>query len=227
MKSSMRVVTVANVKGGCGKTTISQNLAVMLERSGRGPVVMMDTDAPQGSLSAWWNRRTEEAPAMAGLEGGLAELPAKLEALAAAGYRFCVIDTGPRDPAEDERAAAPIRVADLVLIPCKTSLKDLEASAPTIGYCERHDRKFAFILNEVKPNTASTPQSVAALSAYGPVSTQFIGDRAIFQSADNDGHVPFELAPKGIAAQEMNGLMEFVISRFPEHTAVKKEKARA
>jgi chromosome partitioning protein len=226
MKSAMRVLTVANVKGGCGKTTLTQNLAVLLEACGHGPVVMFDIDAPQGSLSAWWNRREAETPAIAGLEGGLAELPAKLEALAAAGYRWCVIDTGPRDPFEDEKAAAPIRVADLVLIPCKTSIKDMEASAPTISYAEQQGRKFVFVLNEVKPRTSSTPQSVAALSQYGPVSPQFIGDRTVFQSADNDGRTAVELEPNGKAAEEVRGLMDFVISRFPEFKKPMKEKAR-
>ncbi|MCK9687353.1 ParA family protein [Scleromatobacter humisilvae] len=227
MNSTIRVITVASMKGGSGKSTVAQNLAVSLELAGHGPVVMADTDAPQGSLSAWWNRREAETPAMAELAGGLAELPTKLQALAAAGYRWCIIDTGPRDPFEDERPAIAIRVADLVVIPAKTSIKDLEAAAPTIRYATEQGKRFLFVLNEVKANTLMTPQAVAVLSEYGPVVPKFLGDRTLFQSADNDGRTAIELQPKGKAAEEVRGLMEFVLSRFPEFAKPMKEKVRA
>ena len=60
----MQVVVLASQKGGSGKTTLSGHLAVEAERSGMGPVVLIDTD-PQGSLSDWWNARGAETPAFA------------------------------------------------------------------------------------------------------------------------------------------------------------------
>ena len=56
MLGSMRVVVVTSQKGGSGKTTLSGHLAVEAERTGYGPVTLMDTD-PQGSLASWWNAR--------------------------------------------------------------------------------------------------------------------------------------------------------------------------
>ena len=50
----MRVLALASQKGGSGKTTLSGHLAVQAQRSGAGPVVLIDID-PQGSLADWWN----------------------------------------------------------------------------------------------------------------------------------------------------------------------------
>ena len=59
---SGQVITVAQQKGGSGKTTIAANLAVALARAGHD-VALLDTD-PQGSLGRWFMTRRE-----AGLEG--------------------------------------------------------------------------------------------------------------------------------------------------------------
>jgi len=62
----MRVLVVAGQMGGCGKSTLAGHLAVQAERAGAGRVVLVDAD-PQGSLSAWWNERKADTPAMAAL----------------------------------------------------------------------------------------------------------------------------------------------------------------
>ncbi|MBO0711839.1 MAG: hypothetical protein J2P47_11240 [Acetobacteraceae bacterium] len=54
--------------------------------------MLIDTD-PQGSLSAWWNVRGAQTPALAPTT--IAELPDKLAALAEAGYRVAVVDAPP------------------------------------------------------------------------------------------------------------------------------------
>src|SRR4249919_774238 len=103
----MNVIVLASQKGGAGKTTLAAHLAVAAEAVGDGPAVLIDTD-PQGSLSAWWNVRTAESPALAPTT--IAELPAKLEALAAAGYAFAFVDT---PPAITEAIGAVVASADL------------------------------------------------------------------------------------------------------------------
>ena len=56
MTDGVRVLVFASQKGGSGKTTLSGHIAVEAERSGDGPVALIDTD-PQGSLAKWWNAR--------------------------------------------------------------------------------------------------------------------------------------------------------------------------
>lgn len=109
-------------KGGVGKTTLAGHLAVEAERSGAGPVALLDTD-PQGSLAAWWNARAAETPLF--VRGDLATLDGQLRQLAEAGVGLVVIDT---PPAITDNIAAVVCQADLVVIPTRPSPHDLRAA---------------------------------------------------------------------------------------------------
>ena len=100
----MQVIVLASQKGGAGKTTLAAHLAVAAEAAGDGPAVLIDTD-PQGSLSAWWNVRDAETPALAPTT--IAELPAKLAALADGRLRG--------SPSSIRRRPSPRRSAPLSL----------------------------------------------------------------------------------------------------------------
>ncbi len=50
-----RAFTVAQQKGGSGKTTLAAHLAVAFTRGGKS-VAVLDTD-PQGSLGEWFDER--------------------------------------------------------------------------------------------------------------------------------------------------------------------------
>src|SRR5215210_3574338 len=115
----MHVIVLASQKGGAGKTTLAAHIAVAVEAAGDGPTVLIDTD-PQGSLSAWWNVREAQSPAMATTT--IAALPEKLAELAKAGYRLVVVDT---PPAITEAIRSVVQSAELVLIPTRPSPHDL------------------------------------------------------------------------------------------------------
>jgi cellulose biosynthesis protein BcsQ len=53
------VLAVANQKGGCGKTTLSMNIAGALAREGNYRVLLIDSD-PQASAMQW-RKNTEES----------------------------------------------------------------------------------------------------------------------------------------------------------------------
>ena len=61
-----RIITVAQQKGGSGKTTLTANLAVALRRKGF-TVAVLDTD-PQGSLGRWFMERLQAVGEDGGLE---------------------------------------------------------------------------------------------------------------------------------------------------------------
>src|SRR4051812_7402364 len=109
-KARIRVIVLASQKGGAGKTTLAAHLAIAAEAAGAGPAVLIDTD-PQGSLSAWWNVRQANTPALA--SATIAELPEKLAAISQAGYTLAVVDT---PPAITDAIRSVVAIADLVLI---------------------------------------------------------------------------------------------------------------
>ena len=79
-------------KGGVGKTTISGHLAVEAERTGHGPVALIDTDE-QGNLADWWNARQAPTPLFA--RADIASLGTALQGLRQQGVRLVIIDTPP------------------------------------------------------------------------------------------------------------------------------------
>jgi chromosome partitioning protein len=208
----MHVVVLASQKGGAGKTTLAAHLAVAAEAAGDGPAVLIDTD-PQGSLSAWWNVREAQTPALAPTT--IAELPAKLVALAAGGYSLAVVDT---PPAITEAIGAVVQSADLVLIPTRPSPHDLRAVGSTVDLVRKADKPFVFAVTQAKPNAKLTVQAVAALSEHGIVAPAVIHDRVDYAGSMIDGRTVQETDRKGRSAAEMVELWSFVKARLTKST---------
>ena len=204
----MKVLVLASQKGGAGKTTIAAHVGVAAELADAGPVVLIDTD-PQGSLSAWWNSREADTPALASTT--LAELPEKLAALAQAGFKLAVIDT---PPAITEAIRDVVKLADLVLIPTRPSPHDLRAVGSTVDIAQEVARPFAFVVTQAKPTARLTVQAVAALSAHGAVAPAIVHDRVDYAASMVDGRTVQETDPKGRSAEEIRQLFAFVQERM-------------
>jgi chromosome partitioning protein len=200
----MRVLALCAQKGGVGKTTLSGHIAVQAERSGHGPVAVIDID-PQGSLAAWWTARRTEAPAFVATT--LAELPADLERLRADGCRLVVIDTPPAISMAIQRV---IKLADLVAIPTRPSPHDLRAVAGTVDMVERANKAMVFILNGATPRAKITSDAAVALSQHGTVAPTFIHHRTAFAAAMIDGRTVMELGDQGSAAREVEELWVYL-----------------
>jgi len=98
MSMSGHIITVAQHKGGAGKTTLTAHLAVTWAELGRR-VAVLDTD-PQGSLGLWYRQR----------QSGLGRRAQPLAYAAATGWRV---------GAELERLS---RISDLVLVDTPPSI---------------------------------------------------------------------------------------------------------
>jgi chromosome partitioning protein len=202
----MKTIVVNSQKGGSGKTTLVAHLAVEAERSGDGPVYVIDTD-PQGTLSTWHEKREVETPQrveiqLAGLANGLAILQERKAA-------YCFIDTAPTRTDEN---VALFRMADLVLVPIRPSPSDLWAAAATVALLKEAGIPFLFVLTQAKANASITAQAAAALSHHGPVAETFIADRVPYAAAMTDGRTAIELTSKGPAAQETAALWKNIKS---------------
>ena len=121
----MQTVTLVAQKGGTGKTSIALALAVCAADAGQIAVIL-DVD-PQATACNWHHRRRHaDAPVVSRVQ------PTRLRhtcaTAAAQGVDLAVIDT----PARTEAAALEAaRVADLVIIPCRPQIYDVETIPAT------------------------------------------------------------------------------------------------
>lgn len=95
VETDLKTICIAAQKGGAGKTTLAQCLAVEALRQGM-PSAIVDLD-PQHSAMAWGERRTEreiDAPAVVTVPANTT-LRAVVEDLQGRGAEFIIIDTPP------------------------------------------------------------------------------------------------------------------------------------
>lgn len=207
----MRVLAMASQKGGSGKTTLSGHLAVQAQRSGAGPVVLIDID-PQGSLADWWNEREDEMPAYA--QTTVARLAADLEMLRGQGFRLAVIDT---PPAITVAIQSVIAVSELIVVPTRPSPHDLRAVGATVDLCDRAGKPLIFVVNAATPKARITSEVAVALSQHGTVAPITLHHRVDFAASMIDGRTVMEVDPKGKSAQEVEALWGYISDRLEKN----------
>jgi chromosome partitioning protein len=204
----MRILTIASQKGGAGKTTLAAHLAVEAERTGAGPVAVVDTD-PQGSLAAWWNTRDAPTPLFAAVD--ITRLPDHLRTLERRQVELVVIDT---PPALTDMIRAAIGVADLVLIPARPSPHDLRAVGVIVEMAEASGIPFCFVVNGATPRTTIALEAVRALAQHGQVAPVTIHQRIDFAASMVDGRTVAELNPRSRSAVEITDLWQYVMTQL-------------
>ncbi|PTQ65887.1 chromosome partitioning protein [Sphingomonas sp. PP-CE-3G-477] len=207
----MRVLAFASQKGGSGKTTLTGHLAVQAERAGHGPVVLIDID-PQGSLTDWWNERTDEDPAFA--QTTVSRLAADLEILRQQGFKLAMIDT---PPAITMAIQSVIQVAELIVVPTRPSPHDLRAVGATVDMCARAGKPLIFVVNAATPKARITAEATLALSQHGTVAPTIIHQRTDFAVSMIDGRTVMELDPKSKSAAEIEALWTYVCDRLEKN----------
>ncbi len=207
----MRVLAFASQKGGSGKTTLTGHLAVQAERAGHGPVVLIDID-PQGSLTDWWNERTDEDPAFA--QTTVSRLAADLEILRQQGFKLAMIDT---PPAITMAIQSVIQVAELIVVPTRPSPHDLRAVGATVDMCARAGKPLIFVVNAATPKARITAEATLALSQHGTVAPTIIHQRTDFAVSMIDGRSVMELDPKSKSAAEIEALWTYVCDRLEKN----------
>lgn len=117
------IIAVANLKGGVGKSTIAQNLAVCLRSQGH-TICLVDTDVEQKSTMEWGERReARELPAIKLALSTEDRLARDINELAKT-HDFVIVDGS---PALSEVATKIMMVADLVVVPVMPSGNDYGA----------------------------------------------------------------------------------------------------
>jgi chromosome partitioning protein len=206
-----RVITIAQRKGGAGKTTLAAQLAVAWARQD-AKVAMLDID-PQASLSAWVELRRARLGA-AGIGFGFAALPGwRAEQWIAERARDVdiVIVDGPAHIETEARIA--VRAAGLVLIPVQPSPLDLWATEATLAMAREERRQVLAVLNRVAPRSTVTERIAADLARLGAaVAAARIGNRIALVHAIAQGLGVLETAAASPAAAEIEALADEVRS---------------
>ncbi|MDD9923944.1 MAG: ParA family protein [Boseongicola sp.] len=200
-----KVITVAQQKGGAGKTTIAANLAVAFAKDGHS-VALLDTD-PQGSLGRWFMMRreagkTDLAFSTASAWGVSYELD-KLKA----SHDFILVDTPPK---VDSDLKPAIRESDLVVIPVSASPVDVWATEDVIDLVSREKSSALIVLNRVKSGTRVADDVSTALKGLGAsVATAALGNRVAFAETLGNGKSVLEIG-KGKWTEEIQALAQDV-----------------
>lgn len=208
MTDGVRVLVFASQKGGSGKTTLSGHIAVEAERSGDGPVALIDTD-PQGSLAKWWNARAASTPAFA--QASLDELDACLDHLKAVGFKLIVIDT---PPAVTQTIAHVVKRADLVVVPTRPSPHDLRAVGPTVDIADTLNKPLVFVVNSATARARITSETAVALSQHGVVAPVTLHHRVDFAASMIDGRTVGDIQPESKSALEISALWMYLRGRL-------------
>lgn len=204
----MLVVALVAQKGGSGKTTLSVGLACAAAAAGHS-VAIVDLD-PQATAASWGDRRSADSPVVLSVQPP--RLPRILEAAAAQGVDLAVVDSAPR---ADQSALAAVKASDLVLVPCRPAVYDLETVSTTVDLVRaaRPDVALRCVLNAVPSRGLRALQARELLAELGvPVCAAGLGHRVVVDHAAVAGLVPAEYEPRGKSAAEMDALYNEISS---------------
>jgi chromosome partitioning protein len=146
----MRHIMVLNAKGGCGKSTLATNLAVLFAREGRD-VCIADYD-PQRSSLDWLAARPVDLPTIGGVaayEEGIRNVPRRTDVL--------IIDAPARVYGAELNEL--VRRAETILVPVLPSSIDMKACSHfmaellDIGKVSRKQARLAVVGNRVREQT--------------------------------------------------------------------------
>jgi chromosome partitioning protein len=200
----VRAIVLATQKGGSGKSTLAIGLAVAAMDDAQR-VGVIEADA-QGTISNWGQRRSNPNPRVE-RAGSSIEIEHTLHRFRLAGLTVAVIDTAATDNA---LTGSCISVADLCLIPARTSPADIEAALPTLNFVRGRNKRFAFVLNQTPARSNRASEAATALHAAGMLALPYIVQRNDHQDSLGLGLGVTEYDPRGKAAEEVRGLWRWV-----------------
>jgi chromosome partitioning protein len=198
-RTNLNKIVILNPKGGCGKTTLSTNLASYYATRGPVPAVM-DCD-PQGSTMAWIERRPVSLPAI----HGIAAYKRTMQATRSWQLRVpnettnLIVDSPASLTSDDLREVT--RDSSSILVPVLPSSIDIHAASRCIAdlllvaKVDRRDRKLAVVANRTRKNTKSFEKLMRFLDSLGIPIIAVLRDSQNFVHAAEEGIGICEMQP--------------------------------
>ena len=233
------VIAVANQKGGCGKTTLSMNLAGVLSSEGGLKVLLIDAD-PQASAQQWAMRAGEAGLPFEVMTHPHEDIHRKIRELAAKGYDVILVDCPPGAsqvvPGKDSQTSISrmaILAADLVIVPVRPSMLDYLASHQLLPLLKdvaalKENQKVFIAINGKAPGRTRTGTEALSVAAeifrIDGVDVQVlcseVTTRQAFVLAPTVGKTVTSYEPEGKAAGEIRGLAEEIAKCLQATAAV-------
>jgi len=190
----MRSIMLVNAKGGCGKSTLSTNLASYYATRGMN-VTLADMD-PQGSSFTWAQNRPENRPAIQAIAGWKEPLRAPKDT------DVLIIDTAAGT--EGKELTPLLRKVQTVIVPVLPSTIDMRAAKQFIykmlmmGQVTREEVKVAVVANRVRENTLIYDKLDDFLRKLDIPFVATLRDTQNYIRADERGLGIFEMAPSAV-----------------------------
>lgn len=206
----MSIISVLNPKGGCGKTTISTNLARALHDRGQS-VLIVDSD-PQGSARDWHAAHDDNPIELVALDR-----PNNVKTLRsmAANYDYVVIDGAAK---LEDMIAAAIKVSDFILIPVQPSPYDIWAASDLVDFIKARQEVTdglplaGFVVSRAVEGTRLGGDVRAALDEYAlPVFDTTISQRQVYPQTASEGLTVFD-ADNAKAKAETTALIDEILA---------------
>src|SRR6056300_981576 len=206
-----KIITIAQQKGGSGKTTLAANLAVSFSLRHNLKTAILDAD-PQGSLGKWFIQRESKlkdknlikmkTSSLWGVQYESNSLKDKTDMI--------IIDTPPKIDADGRPA---IQIADLILIPVSPSQVDFWATESIIDLAQREKKKILVVINRANAKSRLLNEAKQFISKMKVnQSNTIIGNRQIFISSMGLGLSAIEKQKSGKGSTEISSLASEVLS---------------
>jgi chromosome partitioning protein len=201
----MHIISIVGQKGGTGKTTLAECLAVAGVQDGLS-VLVLDLD-PQANAANWYDRREDkERPLVTTAPPG--RLTQAIDAAKESGVDLVIIDT----PGKLEGAAlAAVEKADLVLIPVRPQINDLETLSASQHLLHSAGGRPALVILSAVPVAGKRHKEAAEFikTLRIPVCPAMLSQRAAYGDAPSLGLAAQEFDPTGKAAEEIKQVYKF------------------
>ena len=205
-----KTITIAQQKGGTGKTTLAVHLALAFVKYHNLKVVIIDTD-PQGSLGKWFMIRSKKNSLSKNLTFKTASLwGAQYESKTfKKDNDIVIIDTPPKIESD---ARPSIEAADLVLIPITPSHVDFWATEAIIDIAKKAEKKVLIQINRANQRSKLINKTQEYINSIKVSATDvIIGNRQIYPSSMGEGKTAVEKQKKSKAVEEIKKLSEQIL----------------